>query len=45
MYRIYLAGPDVFARDPFLLAARKKAICAKYGFEGVFPMDNEVDFE
>jgi nucleoside 2-deoxyribosyltransferase len=43
MYRIYLAGPDVFARDPLILAARKKAICAKYGFEGVFPLDNELD--
>lgn len=45
MFRIYLAGPDVFARNPMALAKRKKAICTKYGFEGVFPMDNELDMD
>lgn len=38
--RIYLAGPDVFTRDPHGLAAKKREICERYGFEGVFPLDN-----
>jgi nucleoside 2-deoxyribosyltransferase len=37
--RIYLAGPEVFLRDPRGQGARKKEICARYGFEGAFPMD------
>jgi nucleoside 2-deoxyribosyltransferase len=43
MFKIYLAGPDVFTRDPMALADRKKALCAQYGFEGVFPLDNALD--
>ena len=43
MYRIYLAGPDVFVADPLALAGRKKALCAAYGFEGVFPLDKTLD--
>lgn len=38
--RIYLAGPDVFTRTPHELAQQKRDICARYGFEGVFPLDN-----
>jgi nucleoside 2-deoxyribosyltransferase len=41
--RIYLAGPDVFLPDPLAMGDRKKHLCAKYGFEGVFPMDSEAD--
>ena len=37
--RIYLAGPDVFLPDPLAAGARKKAICARHGLEGVFPME------
>ncbi|MFT8245368.1 nucleoside 2-deoxyribosyltransferase [Roseomonas sp. BN140053] len=37
--RIYLAGPDVFLPDPWAAAAAKKAVCARFGAEGVFPMD------
>lgn len=37
--RVYLAGPDVFLPDPASMAARKKAICAAHGLEGVFPTD------
>lgn len=43
--RIYLAGPDVFTRDPMSLAKAKKELCAKYGFEGVFPTDNILTFD
>ena len=41
--RIYLAGPDVFTRDPIALAEKKRDICARYGFEGVFPLDNNPE--
>lgn len=37
--RIYLAGPDVFLPDPLARGAALKAICARHGVEGVFPMD------
>ena len=37
--RIYLAGPDVFRTDAVEIGQAKKGLCARYGFEGVFPMD------
>ncbi len=37
--RVYLAGPDVFLPEPVARGARLKAICARYGLEGVFPLD------
>jgi nucleoside 2-deoxyribosyltransferase len=40
--RVYLAGPDVFLRDPGAFAQRKKALCERYGFEGVFPLDGDL---
>lgn len=39
---VYLAGPDVFAADPLALGAEKKRICATHGFEGLYPLDNEI---
>ena len=41
--RVSLAGPDVFLPQPKAFAARKKALCSAYGFEGVFPLDAEID--
>ena len=41
--RIYLAGPEVFLSNAKEVGEHKKALCKKYGFEGVFPLDNEVD--
>lgn len=41
--RIYLAGPEVFLRNAIEIGERKKSLCAKYGFEGVFPIDAELD--
>jgi nucleoside 2-deoxyribosyltransferase len=41
--RVYLAGPDVFLREPMAAAERKKELCQAYGFEGVFPLDAELD--
>jgi nucleoside 2-deoxyribosyltransferase len=41
--RIYLAGPEVFLKNAKEVGEQKKALCRKYGFEGVFPLDKEVD--
>jgi len=40
--KAYLAGPDIFLRDAKAVAARKKALCAASGIDGVFPLDNGV---
>lgn len=37
--RIYLAGPEVFLPDPLAMGAAKKAVCARLGMVGVFPLD------
>jgi nucleoside 2-deoxyribosyltransferase len=39
---IYLAGPDVFLPDAAEIGARKHALCARYGFAGLFPFDNQA---
>ncbi len=41
--RVYLAGPDVFLLNAKEVGENKKVLCRKYGFEGVFPLDTEVD--
>ena len=41
--RIYLAGPEVFLLNAKKIGENKKALCEKYGFEGIFPIDNEID--
>jgi nucleoside 2-deoxyribosyltransferase len=38
--KIYLAGPDVFLEDAVAMGQRKKALCAHYGFEGLYPLDD-----
>jgi nucleoside 2-deoxyribosyltransferase len=43
MRKIYLAGPDVFLPDAIAIGRRKKELCAQYGFEGLYPFDNEID--
>ena len=45
MMKIYLAGPEVFFPAPQKEGQRLKDICADHGFEGVFPLDDEVDME
>ena len=40
--RVYLAGPDVFLPDAVAIGRRKKELCAHYGFEGLYPFDNEI---
>ncbi len=39
---IYLAGPDVFRPDANAHGASLKQLCAQYGFEGLFPLDQSV---
>ncbi len=41
--KIYLAGFDVFYPDAKAVLNQKKALCDKYGFKGLAPLDNEVD--
>lgn len=36
---VYLAGPDVFLPDPAARAQALKAICARHGLMGVWPLD------
>lgn len=43
--RVYLAGPEVFLINAKIIGETKKALCKKFGFEGVFPLDIEVDAE
>lgn len=40
--KVYLAGPDVFFPNAREIGAEKKRICGEYGFEGLFPLDNEI---
>ncbi len=41
MKKIYLAGFDVFAEDAVDRGNRMKELCSKYGYEGLYPLDNE----
>lgn len=44
MKKIYIAGPDVFEKNSLLIGERLVALCKKYGFEGLYPLDNVVNF-
>jgi nucleoside 2-deoxyribosyltransferase len=41
--RIYLAGPEVFLPDALAVGHAKRELCARHGFEGVFPLDVSLD--
>ena len=43
--KVYLAGPEVFFPEPLKEGQRLKDICAQYGFEGVFPLDGDLEVE
>jgi|SRR5271166_4862479 len=45
MLKVYLAGPEVFLPDAIAIGKQKKRLCADYGFQGLFPFDNEVSPE
>ncbi len=42
MRRLYLAGPEVFRLDAAAIGARMKALCERYGFLGVYPLEAEL---
>ena len=42
-FKVYLAGPDVFLRNAHDVGRDKMALCRKYGFEGLFPLDQELE--
>ena len=42
MLTVYLAGPEVFLPDAMDIGRKKKALCARYGFAGLYPLDGEV---
>lgn len=41
-HRLYLAGPDVFRPDAAAHGRELVALCAQYGFAGVFPLDTSI---
>ena len=38
--KIYIAGPDVFCEDAIEIGKKHKEECKKFGFEGLYPLDN-----
>ena len=42
MKKIYLAGPDVFLPDALAVGQAKKDLCRQFGFEGLFPLDQQL---
>ena len=44
MKKIYIAGPDVFKQNSQEIAKKYKQICKDNNFEGLYPLDNVVDF-
>ncbi len=42
--KIYIAGPDVFEKDSIALGQRLMQLCEEYGYEGLYPLDNIVNF-
>ncbi len=41
--KVYIAGPDVFEPNAAEIGKRYKAICAKHGHKGFYPLDNECN--
>lgn len=42
--KIYIAGFDVFKTDSIEVGKKYSKLCEDYGFIGLYPLDNEVDF-
>jgi nucleoside 2-deoxyribosyltransferase len=41
--KVYLAGPEVFLRNPVEAGALKVETCARHGLEGKYPLDAQLD--
>ena len=44
MKKIYIAGFDVFKQNSIEIGQEYSKLCKEYGFEGLYPLDNIVDF-
>ena len=44
MKKIYIAGPDVFEKDSIQIGEKLVDLCKTYAYEGLYPLDNCVDF-
>lgn len=44
MKKIYIAGFDVFEANSIEIGKKYVELCKKYGFIGLYPLDNVVDF-
>lgn len=44
MKKIYIAGPDVFEKNSIEIGKEYCKLCEKYGFIGLYPLDNVIDF-
>ncbi|XPV68218.1 MAG: nucleoside 2-deoxyribosyltransferase [Halarcobacter sp.] len=44
MQKIYIAGPDVFEKDSIEIGKEYCKLCEKYGFKGLYPLDNVINF-
>ncbi|RLA72302.1 MAG: nucleoside 2-deoxyribosyltransferase [Epsilonproteobacteria bacterium] len=44
MLKIYIAGPDVFEQNSIQIGKDYCQLCKDYGYEGLYPLDNIVDF-
>lgn len=42
MQKIYLAGPEVFLPNALDVGNDHKRLCKRYGYEGIFPLDNTI---
>ena len=43
MKKIYIAGFDVFKPDSIEIGEVYKSTCREYGYEGLYPLDNQID--
>ena len=41
--KLYLAGPEVFLPNALEYAAEQRALCERYGFVALHPLDNSLD--
>ena len=41
--KLYLAGPEIFLPNAKERAERQLALCEKYGFIGLHPVDNNIN--
>ena len=42
---VYISGFDIFSSDAIAIGENYKALCAKYGFFGLYPLDSDAEAE